>query len=261
MNRRCFVFALEVSLLLASLEAVAGPPAASQEHAVAPQSLLSHLRPSENAAKGEWAEYALLVDGKPRLSATFRVLFVEDPLEPEVTWLEMWLDKTGRNAVRVRVSGDEAGPSMLLKLGPAVFDMPPQLEPPDGQCGSESSQCRPASAKEALAAAQEPGFGTLIPIKVVAGTFRCRRTIKGAGARRVVAFDSDEAPVLRLVKAVYPGGQGFELVASGRDGRSAFPARFGVRPFPFADPAGPKALLPGLPAFERKAERTAEAAH
>jgi hypothetical protein len=88
-----------------------------------------------------------------------------------------------------------------------------------------------------------------VPLKVVAGKFQCQHTVKASSAGKIELWHSNEVPVLRLVRASFPEGRGFELVAMGRKAYSAFPLKFEARPFPFGNFGSLSRLLPSLPAL------------
>jgi hypothetical protein len=221
-------------------------PTPAAAPAPAPMSLLSDLgMPGEEGANGEWAEYAILSDGKPQLTETMRVLAVVDPMDGGA-WFELWLDKTGRNALRAR-----EGFGTLIKMGSAVMEMPREPEPRSEQVCSAGGACRPPSSTEVEQARADPNSLKLFPCRVVAGRFKCQKLVRGSGQNQVQVWKSDDVPVFNLVRALYPGGNGFELVAHGRNGRTAFPARFTPTAFPFAKLKNLERLLPlnpnGLP--------------
>lgn len=234
-------------LLLAALAATPASRApatrsAPVSAAPAPVELLEHLDQAGEGNDGEWADYALLLDGKPVLEATVRVMLAADPVDGQV-WFELWLDKTGRNAVRAR-----DGSATLLKMGGSVFEMPGEEgQPAESPCTAPGGACRPMSSAERELARKKPDSLALVRLEVVAGTFSCQKTVRGTGKHQVQLWKSTEVPGIHLVRALYPEGHGFELVAFGKHGRSSFPARIKATRFPFQDLKNLERLMPSMP--------------
>ncbi len=180
----------------------------------------------EDSTVGAWADYAGLERNLPS-GMGFRVFVAEGPFEGKTRrWLEMWLEKSGRIALRVPVEEENAG--MHIKLGHTIFYLPP-----DQVASKAGGACRgPGDDKAAVPK----------PFKVIAGTFECQYAKRVYNGNTFEYWMSRDVPPLQLVKALFPGGRGYELVAKGTGAKTVFPERFVAVPFP--DAASVSGLLP-----------------
>jgi hypothetical protein len=205
-----------LSLLLLSL---AASTAEAQDNTCgAPSTLRGFV--VEDSALGAWAEYVALEGNAPVSTMGFRVFVAEGFFEGKTRrWLEMWLERSGRIALRVPVEEENAG--MHVKLGHTIFYLPP-----DQANAKAGGACR-GPGDDKVAAPK--------PFKVIAGTFECQYAKRVYNGNTFEYWMSKDVPPLQLVKALFPGGRGYELIATGTGAKSVFPERFVAVPFPDAD--------------------------
>ena len=214
---RTMMLLVSLALLLAS-PAHAAAAAAAKPPPANPAELLGLSNGTIKGEDGDWVEYANYEKGKIRLDDTFRMVLVLDPNGVKGRWVEIWLDKTGRTAVRFQLDTTDSpdGPLMYLRLNSAVYlaNQAPADTCADGKCHGQPTMKGDSAAP--------------VSVSVVAGTFQCIHIMRGV--TRV--WYSDSIPMLRLVKAVMPDGHGYELVAMGHHSQFAFPKKFTAKPFP-----------------------------
>ncbi|HEY3449152.1 MAG TPA: hypothetical protein VGK67_22535 [Myxococcales bacterium] len=174
-------------------------------------------------ADGAWAEYAQLVDGKPDLTTTFRVLQLNEgkPGAP-ARWLEIWVDKQGKGAWRLPLDG-QAGDALYLKRGKTIYAIP------GGERGP--SACKPGK----MATFKELTVETLIgrlPCRYSRTEVATMAKEKGKATPALEFWSSNDVPPLSMVRMIVPNGSGFEVVAKGSGATSSFPERFTATPLP-----------------------------
>ena len=220
---------IQALLACLALAAPPAPPATVPPGSCAgPDALAAWVGKAATPVKA-WAEYAPLVDGKPKLDKPFRVYLVDTGTKGKPQrWLEM-AEKGGKTAYRVPLDGQN-GDAPLMKQGRAVFAMPA------GAAGQTevAKACGAASgAKQALRREV---------IDTPAGRFPTRYLKKSSGAHALEYWISDEVPPLGLVKVKLPFSGGLVLLAKGTDAVSAFLEQFTPTPFPTLESV--EALLP-----------------
>lgn len=230
---------LAVAALLAAVPvSPARAESSCQAAASKPLGILSAVEGAFAGHVGDWVEYAMVENDLPLLDQTFRVQLVKGDWEGQsLVWVELWVDKTGRRAVRTTRRAD--GKSVvILKFNGTFFDMPTdQAEQVGGSCKPDSNATLPKKYE---------------PVRTLAGKFSCRHVEMPSGGDKVHIWYADDVPVLRLVRLRLPGKRGYDIVARGSGGESAFPARFRTVPFPKMD-----ALMALLPADPPKPEAPA----
>lgn len=205
-------------ILLALLLSALPARAFGQDTCGGPSTLRSLVH--EDAPVGAWAEYVGLEGSSGAPTLSFRVFVSEGSFEGRTRrWLEMWLEKSGRVALRMPV--DEPNPGMHLKLGRTIFYIPPD------QVDSRTGGSCKGPGDDKVAAPK--------PLKVRAGTFSCQYTKRVYQGNTFEYWMSKDVPPLQLVKGLFPGGQGYELAALGTGATTSFPERFVAAPFPDGD--------------------------
>ncbi|HCF60613.1 MAG TPA: hypothetical protein DFS52_21765 [Myxococcales bacterium] len=225
-----------------SLLAAASAPAAST-CSPTPTDFSSLLAASQEDGKaGDWVEYARLIDGKPDYTATFRIVVLEAE-KGGAPWIEFWLDKTGRTALRARGGGPVAIDA-YLKTGAAIFSM-------DLKGAPETRRCSGAG----------PGPGPdlrQVSLKTLAGTLQCKHIAIRSEEGLFQVWQSEQVPAMRLARVQSPKGDGFEVVAMGGNGKSVFPARFEAAPLPLQNMKSFEGLLPRMPEPKAASAATAD---
>lgn len=177
---------------------------------------------------GGWAEYAHVQNGKIDFTSTIRMVVIETEHERTV---EVWFDKMGRNALRIQQGlEDDRIATAFMKVPQGIFTVDMEDEEPAVPiCGAPGSDCQPVTEEEKRT--------TPVPkqetVKTPAGTFKALRQYRKVGEDRHDYWFSEQVPALTLVRLRTSTGAGLELVATGTDAASAFPARFEAKPFPY----------------------------
>ncbi len=186
---------------------------------------------------GEWAEYAALRGGRPDFTDVFRfsLLADEDPKSPP--WVEIWMDKLGRTAARMR-RGEKVGGQMFFKMGSAIYSVGSfasiNSDPNDSGCAG--GECKsPAKGGRAW---------TQTTLQTSAGLYKCRYAKIPTNKGPIEVWYADGVPATRLARVRLADGTGYELVASGKAAISSFPRKFSTIPLPLENLKVLEALAP-----------------
>lgn len=187
-------------------------------------------------AIGDWTEFAALRDDKADLTDTLRISILADEELRDAPWLEVWMGKTGKNAIRIRKNGD-APTEIFMKMGSAIFSITDEKET-KGQNMCATGTCARMNQNKALKGRQR--------IKTLAGTYNCNHYVIKSDKGTVELWSSGEVPGFNLVRMKASWGLGLELVAFGGNAYSAFPKRFKANPLPLNNLDTILRLMPGL---------------
>ncbi len=232
----------KLTAMLALLCAAAAPGSSGPADA-AHADLQSLIAQTGSGIVGEWAEYATLRGGRPDFTDTIRfsVLADEDPRQPP--WIEIWMDKLGRTAARLR-RGEKIGGQMFFKMGSAIYSVGSFASFDPNAPGCANGECKGAA---------KGGRGwTPVKLQTSTGLYSCRYAKVPTNKGPIEIWYTDEVPATRLAKIRLADGTGYELVASGRGAISSFPRKFSAIPLPLEnlkviDALAPKVAPGGQP--------------
>jgi len=233
--RAAVVAVLLASLCLGAADARAQAAPAPGASRPAPIGALLENAPPGAGLVGDWAEYAVLDKGKADLTQTIRFSILADEDARKAPWLEVWMDKVGRSALRFRTG--EGGSDVFLKLGAAIFTISDEatqkaLTCPSGACHANTDK-----------ASKVPTVP--VTVQTVGGTYTCRYGKLQTKDGPIEVWSADEVSALHMVRLKLPNGTGYELVASGKgSATSAFPKHFVANPLPLQNLKGLEALVP-----------------
>lgn len=226
--------AAALALLCAAAASGSSGPGADKAHA----DLQTLIEQTGSGIVGEWAEYAVLRGGRPDFTDTvrFSVLADEDPRLPP--WLEIWMDKLGRTAARLR-RGEKTGGQMYFKMGSAIYSVDSFSSYDPNAAGCATGECKgPATG----------GGRQWAPVQLQTstGVHSCRYAKIPSNRGPMEVWYADDVPATHLAKIRLADGTGYELVAAGKGAISSFPRRFSAIPLPLENLKVLDALAPKM---------------
>lgn len=228
------------------------PPSLSAQPGAGPPTALETVVEAAYAGMvGEWAEYAVLVGGKPVFTDTIRFSILADDNPALPPWIEIWMDKLGRTATRLR-RGEKVGGQMFFKMGSVIYsvDSFAAFVPKDGDCATGECKGPPKN--------QRPW--TPVSLTTAAGAYKCRYAKLPSKQGAIEVWYADDIPATHLAKIRLADGTGYEVVASGKGAISSFPRKFNAVTLPLESPKIVEALAPKMPPPARAAADAGTAA-
>ncbi|MGC4120987.1 MAG: hypothetical protein QM765_41705 [Myxococcales bacterium] len=215
------------------------PPSLSAQPGAGPRAGLETVVEAAYAGMaGEWAEYAALRGGKPDFTDTIRFSILADDNPALPPWIEIWMDKLGRTAARLR-RGEKVGGQMFFKMGSVIYSVDSFAAfVPKGGEGCASGECKGPPKN------QRPW--TPVSLTTAAGPYKCRYAKLPTEKGSIDVWYADDIPATHLAKIRLSDGTGYEIVASGKGAISSFPRKFNAVTLPLESPKIVEALAPKM---------------